>query len=121
MRGLKPILLSLSLFVSRAVPTVVSTLLNVIGAPGQAGKRYIAEYPSPACSGAIMQTSSDNPPSGSLAGLTAIYADVGICGTSPATRSDASDRQQCFTWCLVVPVATNVKTILIWASRHIRL
>eukprot|EP00965_Chrysotila_dentata_P165935 5478493-Pleurochrysis_carterae.AAC.2 len=30
----------------------------------------------------------------------AICADGGICGISPATRSDTSDRQLlCFTWC----------------------
>eukprot|EP00965_Chrysotila_dentata_P186447 6156400-Pleurochrysis_carterae.AAC.1 len=29
----------------------------------------------------------------------AVYSDEGIYGISPATRSDASDRQLCFTWC----------------------
>eukprot|EP00965_Chrysotila_dentata_P257434 6212887-Pleurochrysis_carterae.AAC.4 len=33
-------------------------------------------------------------------GFTAIYADGGMCGISPATRdSDPSNRQLCFTWC----------------------
>eukprot|EP00965_Chrysotila_dentata_P084852 2800763-Pleurochrysis_carterae.AAC.1 len=32
--------------------------------------------------------------------FTAVYAEGGICGISPATRSDVSDRQLCFTcWC----------------------
>eukprot|EP00965_Chrysotila_dentata_P144788 4782266-Pleurochrysis_carterae.AAC.1 len=31
-------------------------------------------------------------------GFTAIYADGGICGIYPATRSVTSDQQLCFTW-----------------------
>eukprot|EP00965_Chrysotila_dentata_P124010 4099030-Pleurochrysis_carterae.AAC.2 len=31
--------------------------------------------------------------------LTAVYADEGIYGLSPTTRSDVSDRQLYFTWC----------------------
>eukprot|EP00965_Chrysotila_dentata_P230539 6197833-Pleurochrysis_carterae.AAC.4 len=32
-------------------------------------------------------------------GFTAVYTDGGVCGISPMTRSDVSDRQLCFTWC----------------------
>eukprot|EP00965_Chrysotila_dentata_P123087 4068555-Pleurochrysis_carterae.AAC.1 len=32
-------------------------------------------------------------------GVRAIYADGGICGMCPTTRSDVSDRQLCYTWC----------------------
>eukprot|EP00965_Chrysotila_dentata_P137112 4535083-Pleurochrysis_carterae.AAC.2 len=31
--------------------------------------------------------------------ITAIYADAGILGYLRRPNQDASDRQQCFTWC----------------------
>eukprot|EP00965_Chrysotila_dentata_P180268 5952023-Pleurochrysis_carterae.AAC.3 len=52
--------------------------------------------------------------------FTAVCAEGGICGISPATGSDASDRQLCFTWCRL-PRCTDVRNLICmayWASRH---
>eukprot|EP00965_Chrysotila_dentata_P052407 1738494-Pleurochrysis_carterae.AAC.1 len=46
--------------------------------------------------------------------FAAIYAGGGICGMSPATRSNASNRQLCFRWCR--PVATNLKSMIYTGS-----
>eukprot|EP00965_Chrysotila_dentata_P170475 5627756-Pleurochrysis_carterae.AAC.1 len=49
--------------------------------------------------------------------FTAVYPEGGMCGISPATRSDASDRQLCYFY--VVPIAPIVKTIVYMGLRAI--
>eukprot|EP00965_Chrysotila_dentata_P216641 6189494-Pleurochrysis_carterae.AAC.1 len=44
---------------------------------------------------------------------TAVYAEGGIRRISPATRSDVSDRQLCFTWC---QLTREWRPFLIWGS-----
>eukprot|EP00965_Chrysotila_dentata_P125263 4141313-Pleurochrysis_carterae.AAC.1 len=51
--------------------------------------------------------------------FTTIYADGGICEISLATRSDASDRQLCFTWRAGCHECENHD--LYGAPRHIRM
>eukprot|EP00965_Chrysotila_dentata_P245648 6206687-Pleurochrysis_carterae.AAC.2 len=46
-------------------------------------------------------------------GFAAIYADGGICGISPATRSDVSDWQLCFAWCRL---PRSWRPCFIWVS-----
>eukprot|EP00965_Chrysotila_dentata_P223631 6193688-Pleurochrysis_carterae.AAC.2 len=48
--------------------------------------------------------------------LTAVYAEGGICGISPVTRSGASDRRLCFTWCRLPRM---MKTIIYMGLRAI--
>eukprot|EP00965_Chrysotila_dentata_P155914 5152373-Pleurochrysis_carterae.AAC.1 len=67
----------------------------------------------------VVQISPSKPPNtkwglGHGQAFTAVYAEGGICGISPATRSDAA-------MFYVVPVAANVKTIVYGAPRHIRM
>eukprot|EP00965_Chrysotila_dentata_P259848 6213703-Pleurochrysis_carterae.AAC.3 len=48
--------------------------------------------------------------------FSAVYAEGGTCGISPATRSDTSDRQLCFTWC---GLPQKMKTIFYMGLRAI--